>query len=108
MGRQFQGRDIVKTTINLGIAGQIERVDPLPALSLVSFSARGKVSSVKHKFRDDGAVEESTVLTIDPDSFVVANVETAPEQTTLPLTDGAPPDEGEMEPVETEGTEIPA
>ncbi len=85
--RQFQGRDVVKTTINLGIAGQIELGgNDLPALSIVEFSARAKVSSVKHKFKDDGTVEEITVLTVDPDTFEVVGVAKAAEQGELPLT----------------------
>lgn len=88
MAREFMKRRISKEVINLGIGGQIERGgDEMPPRSTVKFQAEGVVSSIKHKFLEDGTVEEMTVLTIVADTFKVLGVKAAAEQDELPLSD---------------------
>jgi hypothetical protein len=90
MANAFMGRRVSKEVINVGIGGQIERSGAeLPPRSTVRFQAEATVSSIRHKFLEDGTIEEMTVLTIDKDSFEVLAVEAAAEQPELPLTTGA-------------------
>ncbi|HRU09755.1 MAG TPA: hypothetical protein P5144_10305, partial [Thermoanaerobaculia bacterium] len=89
MANTFMGRRVSKEVINVGIGGQIERSGAeLPPRSTVRFQAEATVSSIRHKFLEDGTIEEMTVLTIDKDSFEVLAVEAAAEQPELPLTTG--------------------
>lgn len=89
MANTFMGRRVSKEVINLGIGGQIERSgEELPPRSTVRFQAEATVSSTRHKFLEDGTIEEMTVLTIDKDSFELLSVEAAAEQPELPLTMG--------------------
>ena len=86
MANQFMGRRVSKQVINLGIGGQIERGgEDLPPRAMVEFKAQATVSSIKHKFCEDGTVEESTILTVVADSFEVLTVAPAAEQPELPL-----------------------
>ncbi len=89
MANTFMGRRVSKEVINVGIGGQIERSgEELPPRSTVRFQAEATVSSIRHKFLEDGTIEEMTVLTIDKDSFEVLSVEAAAEQQELPLGTG--------------------
>ncbi|MFB3816174.1 MAG: hypothetical protein ACE147_00805 [Candidatus Methylomirabilales bacterium] len=89
MGRTFDGRDISKTILNIGVAGEIELTDALPSLSVVTFQGKGRVTAVKHVFKDDGCVKEQVIIAVDPDSFEVLDIKKAAEQPDLPLA-GAP------------------
>jgi hypothetical protein len=101
MGGQFMGRRISKEIINLGTAGQIERGgNELPPRATVRFEAEATVSSIKHKFLEDGTVEESTILTLIADSFGVVSIAKAAEQPELPLTATQP--DGPVTPQETD------
>lgn len=89
--RQFMGRRISKQVVNLGIGGRIERGgEELPPRSTVEFKAEALVSSIKHKFLEDGSVEEMTVLTVVADSFQVITIEPAAEQMKLPGAEPQP------------------
>ncbi len=87
--RTFMDRPIKKETVSLGVGGQIKRDDGFPELppkARVTFVAEADYDNVKHKFLDDGGVEEILILTIDASTFDVTNVEEAPpepEQTEL-------------------------
>lgn len=112
MPRQFMGREISKEVIALGTAGMIERgPEELPPRSLVHFAAQATASSIKHKFLEDGTVEEMTVLTILADTFEVLDVEKAHEQPELPLatdTTDPPTDTPPTEAVPAEEDLVPA
>lgn len=89
MARQFQGRDITKTTLNFGIAGTLELDgNEMPTLSIVEFTAKAKVGNMHYKVKDDGSVQEGIVLTILPDTFDILSIKKAAEQPQLPLTTG--------------------
>ncbi len=79
----FMGMIVSKETISLGLGGQIERAgEEYAPRSVVRFEASALVSSIKHKFLKDGTVEESIIMTIDPESFRVREI--VEEQPTLP------------------------
>ena len=83
------GRPITKETISLGLGGQIDRAgEQFPPRGKVKFEAVALVSSVKHKFVDDGTVEESVIMVIDPATFRVMDIAgpAVEQQTTLPGT----------------------
>jgi len=87
----YAGRPIKKRIFNLGTAGTIERTeqDPVtPPEAEVTFRAKSKVSAVKHKFLENGGVEESTILAIDSDSFEILGVVEKEPDPELPLDGG--------------------
>lgn len=97
--REFMGRRINKETVSLGVRGEITRDDgfpELPPLARVEFKAVADYENLKHKFRDDGKVDEALILTIDPESFEVLGVTERPVQETLPVDEDQPElDQGE-------------
>lgn len=93
------GQRIAKETVSLGVGGQIERDDGFPELpprSRVKFTAEADYENVKHKFLDNGKVDEILILTIDAATFEVLEVTERPVQEELPVDDG----QAELEPDE--------
>jgi hypothetical protein len=91
--RTFMDKPIKKETVSLGVGGQITRDDDFPELpprARVQMRLEADYNHVKHKFLDNGGVEEILILTIDADSVEVLTVSEPPVQEELPVTDEEP------------------
>ncbi len=85
--RLFMGRPIVAETITLGTGGMIQRdasTPDVPPRARLRFTAWADFVHVKHKFLEDGGVEETLVLTIDTKTFEIGEVIEGPAKGTMP------------------------
>lgn len=74
--KTYMGREVARETIAFGSGGQIDR-DGQPAMppkSVVTLRLKATMDSVKHKFLDDGTVQEITTLVIDGNTVEVLEV----------------------------------
>ncbi len=90
--RKYANRTISKEFIDLGTGGRITHegqldIDP-PVM--VEFKAKARFQTVKHKFLDDGTIEESLILTIQSDTFEVIGTEVIPPKGVLPGQEALP------------------
>lgn len=79
---------IQKTTVSLGVGGEIELEQDaadLPKRARVHLDLWADYDNIKHKFLPRGGVQEIVILTVDKATFTIVDVEEKEADPELPL-----------------------